>query len=135
MLKHNKAVLAACLSIILALSGAAFAEGEMARLGDVNMDGTCNVLDIQATICQALQTQTRTREANLDEDDDVDVLDVQNCINTALGTGNTPLNEQNIVILTNLHHLKILNSYSGIPHSPRHLPILKDTSRRFTVTD
>ncbi len=65
----------------------ALAQAEQAMLGDVNQDGFCNVMDIQAAVCQALQTQTRTREADINEDGSVDILDVQNAISTALGAG------------------------------------------------
>lgn len=56
-------------------------------LGDVNCDGLTNVLDVQATIGQALGAMAPTPQANVDENDQVDVLDVQNMINTALGEG------------------------------------------------
>lgn len=56
-------------------------------LGDVNYDGTMNVLDVQATIGQALGSIRSTAEADVDETGLVDILDVQNMINTALGEG------------------------------------------------
>lgn len=56
-------------------------------LGDVNYDGVTNVLDVQATIGQALGAIGSTAEANVDGNGQVDVLDVQNMINTALGEG------------------------------------------------
>jgi len=81
-------VVAAALSAVWAtLAVAQDQEQLQTRLGDVNMDGYCNVLDVQATICQALQTQQRTREADIDENGSVDIVDVQNCINTALANG------------------------------------------------
>ncbi len=56
-------------------------------LGDVNYDGVTNVLDVQATIGQALGAVRATAEANVDENGQVDILDVQNMINTVLGEG------------------------------------------------
>lgn len=56
-------------------------------LGDVNYDGVTNVLDVQATIGQALGTISSSAEADVDETGQVDILDVQNMINTALGEG------------------------------------------------
>ncbi|HPO14125.1 MAG TPA: hypothetical protein PLI09_11820, partial [Candidatus Hydrogenedentes bacterium] len=56
-------------------------------LGDVNLDGTVNVLDVQKSINQALGVLTLTPEADLDHNAAVDVRDVQNLVNSALGTG------------------------------------------------
>lgn len=61
-------------------------EQEQAMLGDLNRDGSCDIRDVQAMICQALQLRERTREADLDEDGAVDIFDIQNGINTALET-------------------------------------------------
>lgn len=59
---------------------------EQAMLGDLNRDGACNVRDVQAMICQALQVREQVREADLDGDGTVDIFDVQNGINSALET-------------------------------------------------
>jgi hypothetical protein len=56
-------------------------------LGDVNHDGAINVLDVQATIGQALGAIAQSVEANVDENEQVDVLDVQNMVNSVLGEG------------------------------------------------
>ena len=69
----------------LLLGMGAFAQ--QAMLGDLNRDGSCNVMDVQAAVCQALQVQERTWEADIDGNGEVDVLDVQHAVNTALGTG------------------------------------------------
>lgn len=63
------------------------ASAQQYMLGDVNHDGVANVLDVQATIGQALGAIGPTAEANVDENGQVDVLDVQNMINTVLGEG------------------------------------------------
>ncbi len=59
---------------------------EPAMMGDLNRDGACNIQDIQAMVCQALQLRERVREADLDEDGAVDIFDIQSGINTALET-------------------------------------------------
>lgn len=65
-----------------------WAYGQMTGLlGDVNLDGTINVLDVQKGINQALGVLTLTPEADLDHNAAVDVRDVQNLVNSALGTG------------------------------------------------
>jgi len=56
-------------------------------LGDVNLDGATNILDIQGGINQALGRTGKTVEADLDEDDAIDILDIQNLVNTVLGEG------------------------------------------------
>jgi hypothetical protein len=61
-------------------------EQEQAMLGDLNRDGSCDVRDVQAMVCQALQLRERVREADLDADGAVDIFDIQNGINTALET-------------------------------------------------
>ncbi len=55
--------------------------------GDINGDGTNNVLDVQACIGQALGALGPSWEADLDDTGQVDILDVQNMVNTALGEG------------------------------------------------
>ncbi len=74
----------------LVVAGALIAPGAGAQqymLGDLNGDGIMNILDIQATIAQALGAIAQTPQANLDENGQVDVLDVQNEINSVLGEG------------------------------------------------
>ena len=74
------------LTVIMVLS-AGTAMSATPALGDVNGDGVINVLDIQASIAQALNLVPQGTLADLDETGSVDVSDVQNLINTALGTG------------------------------------------------
>jgi len=74
-------------TMLFALVGARTASALTGLLGDVNLDGAINVLDIQNTINQALGVAGETPEANLDENGQVDVLDVQNMVNSVLGTG------------------------------------------------
>ncbi|HPA04565.1 MAG TPA: hypothetical protein PLB67_09010 [Candidatus Hydrogenedentes bacterium] len=59
---------------------------EQAMLGDLNRDGSCDIRDVQAMICQALQVREQVREADLDENGAVNIFDVQSGINTALET-------------------------------------------------
>ena len=56
-------------------------------LGDVNMDGTVNILDIQGGVNQSLGRAGETFEADCDGNGQVDIVDVQNMVNTALGEG------------------------------------------------
>ncbi|HUW61234.1 MAG TPA: dockerin type I domain-containing protein [Candidatus Bathyarchaeia archaeon] len=91
----------------------AAAQDQYMCMGDVNRDGAINIQDVQATIAQALGELTPLPEdkdlPDLDENDAVDVLDVQNMINSVLGTGglvqrivgviNAPGNCQNMWIV------------------------------------
>jgi hypothetical protein len=63
------------------------AQAQDAFLGDVNADGTTSVFDVQAAIAQALGAAEQTVQANVDENEQVDILDVTHIINTVLGTG------------------------------------------------
>ena len=58
-----------------------------ALYGDVNRDGSIDILDVQGTVNMALGAATSNAEADLDLSAAVDVLDVQNITNTVLGTG------------------------------------------------
>jgi hypothetical protein len=58
-----------------------------AGLGDVDRDGGTNVMDVQATIAQALGNVNVTAEADVDENTMVNVFDVQHQVNTVLRTG------------------------------------------------
>ncbi|MBI2422793.1 MAG: hypothetical protein HYV27_08180 [Candidatus Hydrogenedentes bacterium] len=55
--------------------------------GDVNRDGAINVLDVQNTVNIALGQQPLSPEADVDENAQIDVLDIQTIANTAIGTG------------------------------------------------
>lgn len=72
---------------ILALAAWAALPAHAALLGDVNSDGATDVLDVQASVNQALGAAEPSLEADLDEVDGVNILDVQHLINTALGVG------------------------------------------------
>ncbi len=61
--------------------------GQLAQPGDVNRDGTHDIRDVQAVISQAMHQSDQTPEGNLDGNDVVDIFDIQQCVNTALGTG------------------------------------------------
>jgi len=74
-------------AVVFVLAGAQTAPAQAGLLGDVNLDGAVNVLDIQSTINQALGLAAYAPEADLDENAQVDILDLQNAINTVLGTG------------------------------------------------
>jgi len=72
---------------ILALAVCAALPAYAGLAGDVNLDGTTNVLDVQAGVTQALGAAPATLEADVDLADGVNILDIQHLINTALGTG------------------------------------------------
>jgi len=72
---------------IVALAACAALPAHAALLGDVNRDGATDVLDVQASVTQALGAAEPSIEADLDEVDGVNILDVQHLINTALGVG------------------------------------------------
>lgn len=65
----------------------ASAQSTQPMVGDVNGDGAINVLDVQASVAQALQVIPQTALADVDGSNQVDITDVQNLVNTALGTG------------------------------------------------
>ena len=73
--------------MVLLAAGMAFAQTSEPSLGDVNGDGVINVLDVQAAVCQALLIAAPTAQADLDGSSQVDIADIQNLINTALGKG------------------------------------------------
>ncbi len=74
--------------LILCLGPACWLHAQTTGLpADVNLDGLINVLDVQQSINQALGVLPATLEADLDNNAAVDVRDVQNLINSALGTG------------------------------------------------
>lgn len=75
------------LAVAMAMLIALPASAQNQYLGDVNRDGAINVQDVQATIAQALDALAPSADADLDEDAAVDVLDVQNMVNSVLGTG------------------------------------------------
>lgn len=56
-------------------------------LGDVNLNGTIDILDIQATVNQVLEEADETAEADVTESGEVTILDVRQIINTVLGEG------------------------------------------------
>lgn len=58
-----------------------------AQMGDPNLDGQCDLLDIQNAIAQALQQRDVTFEADVDLNGAVDLFDIQHMINTALESG------------------------------------------------
>lgn len=60
---------------------------ELASRGDLNRDGVTDVLDVQATIGQALGAMALTAEADVDGNSGVDIFDVQHLINSALNRG------------------------------------------------
>ena len=74
-------------AVAMALLAVQPAWAQNAMLGDVNKDGTCNILDIQCCINQALGNAGPTPEADVDENGQPDIVDVQNMVNTALGEG------------------------------------------------
>lgn len=76
----------ACI-VSISVIAASFASAEIPSLGDVNGDGSINVLDVQGAIAQALQLVPQNLQGDLDATGSVDITDVQNLINTALGTG------------------------------------------------
>lgn len=63
------------------------AAGQNRYMGDLNQDGKFSIHDVQAMVRQALHADGATTDADLDGNSNVDVLDVQNMINTVLGTG------------------------------------------------
>jgi hypothetical protein len=57
--------------------------------GDVNLDGSVNVLDVQLVVNVILGAESNSEivlRSDLTQDGRVDVLDVQSVINTILGT-------------------------------------------------
>ena len=85
--KHFNRAAVAVGTVLMVLAGAQIAPAQAGLLGDVNLDGAVNVLDIQGAVNQALGVVGETVEADLDENAQVDILDIQNAINTVLGTG------------------------------------------------
>lgn len=86
-MKHRIALTVVAAAFCAALAPPAAAQLEGAMKGDLNRDGACNILDVQAMVAQALGALERTGEADIDEDGTVNILDVQNAIVTALGVG------------------------------------------------
>jgi len=71
-----------------ALPGAPPAAAQTTGLpGDTNLDGVVNVLDVQTSVNMALGQADANGEADVDENEAVDVRDVQTITNTVLGTG------------------------------------------------
>lgn len=76
--------------VLLCLLGAGAAPPARAQDlldGDLNADGVVNVLDVQQAVNTALGTEPAAPGGDVDGQGTVDVLDVQILTNTALGTG------------------------------------------------
>lgn len=88
MLKQSMFV-SLVLALVLAAGPAWTQDSSLAstQLADLNQDGVCSVLDVQAAACQVLRTLASTAQADINGDGEVDVRDLQNVVNTALGTG------------------------------------------------
>ena len=104
---------AACVCALLAAGTAWCQDG---WLGDVNLDGRTDVLDVQAGVSQAVGSASASFEADVDENDEVNILDVQHLINTTLGTGGLIQRVQGFVdIPGNLARLRIVAiSHEGL---------------------
>ncbi|NIA14362.1 MAG: hypothetical protein GWP08_09785 [Nitrospiraceae bacterium] len=97
---------AMCACALLAAGAAPCQEG---WLGDVNLDGRTDVLDIQGGISQAVGAAAASFEADVDENDEVNILDVQHLINTTLGVGGLMQRVQGFVdIPGNMPRLRVI---------------------------
>ena len=76
---------------LLCLAGLGTASGEggsmNGMLGDINLDGHTNVLDVQAGVTQALGAASQTPEGDVDGSGAVNIFDVQHLVNSTLGVG------------------------------------------------
>jgi len=70
---------------VLLLVGMQAAVVQAGMLGDVDLDGRTNILDIQRMVNQALAVAGETSEDDVNENGQVEILDIQNLVNTVLG--------------------------------------------------
>lgn len=86
-LRRLKSTVIGMAAFTLAVAAQTPAAAQTGLPGDVNLDGVINVLDMQAAVSQALGRAAETVEANVDDNAQVDIVDVQILVNTILEEG------------------------------------------------